>query len=235
MIYLTGVTNDAIEPYLVEAGIGLMLNPAAGYARRCHRYPFTAVDNGCFGDKHDEDKWIRQLEIVPRENCLFAVAPDVYPDAQASLDRGREWFPILREMGYPVAVVAQDGAERLSFPWNEFDCLFVGGEQKPSPRDEWKLSGAAEQLVHRARAHGKWVHMGRVNGMKRMERARDMGCLSADGTFLKYRLRRRELDVDGERGERGPVEIKAWVDWLRANPPLFSHETPSLPIHRRHA
>ena len=37
-----------------------------------------------------------------------------------------------------------------------------------------------------AKAHGKWVHMGRVNSLKRLQYAAAIGCDSADGTYLTF-------------------------------------------------
>lgn len=238
LLYLSGVTNDRDEPFMLAAGIGLMLNPGNGYHRRVDRYPFWAADNGCFNDRWVEDKHLAWLEALPRDGCLFAVAPDVYPDAQASLDRGSLYFELIREMGFPVAVVAQDGAENIDYPWDDFDCMFIGGARTPNPRDEWKISAAAERVVKRARKEGKWVHMGRVNSGdgvgSRLERARSMGCLSADGTFIKYRRRRRANEHVDAREARGAQEVDRWITWLDSNPTLDPPlETPSLPIHRQ--
>jgi hypothetical protein len=68
-----------------------------------------------------------------------------------------------------------------------------------------------------------------------MERARSMGVLSADGTFVKYRRRRAASDLHANaRDLRGAVELDAWVSWLAANPllPLQPTETPALAVHR---
>ena len=182
MIYLSGVTNDTIEPRLIESGVGLMVQPGNGYAVRVERYEHWAADNGCFAAKWEEDSWLEWLSRLPT-TALFAVSPDVYPNAEESLKRGLKFSGLLRGMGFRVAIVAQDGAERLSWPWDEMDCLFLGGKMgKP----EWKTSVCAERLVHEARNAGKWVHMGRANSVKRLARAKQMGCLSADGTILKY-------------------------------------------------
>lgn len=94
---------------------------------------------------------------------------------------------------------------------------------------------SAELLVRQARNHGKWVHMGRVNSMARMERARSMGCNSADGTFIKYRRRQRAGDHVASRDARGAVELGRWLFWLDTNKPLpgfDTFETPTLPVHR---
>lgn len=230
MIYLTGATNDTDEPRLIAAGVGLMAQPGNSYHRRVGRYPVWAADNGCYRDRWTEEPWLEWLDRLPRDRCLFAVAPDVYPDAAATLERSRPFFQLVRDMGFPVALVAQDGAENLGLPWDEFDVLFVGGERKSRSRDEWKVGPHAERLARKARAEGKWVHMGRVNSLERLERARTMGCNSADGTFLKYR---RRAALDHVREQRGAREIENWYRWLALHPPLFGTlETPSLPVHR---
>lgn len=226
MIYLTGVTNRVIEDALIAAGVGLIVTPSDWRSPDVvARFPHKAYDNACYTDRWDEDKWMRWLERQPLERCLFAVSPDVYPNAVASLERGLEFAPILRDMGFPVAIVAQDGAERLDFPWPEFDCLFVGGERNDAnPDAEWKLSPGAESLIRRARAAGKWVHMGRVNSLKRMERARLMGCHSADGTFIK------------KAPNHNVPRAQHWFDWLAMHKPfpeLVAFESPSHPNHRK--
>lgn len=235
MIYLSGVTNDRDEPALIAAGIGLMVQPGNSYNLRVDRYPSWAADNGCFAGQWDEDTHLAWLDALPREHCLFAVAPDVYPDATATLQRSRPYFGLIREMGFPVALVAQDYAQYLVLPWDDFDVLFIGGERKTPASLEWKLSVEAERLVHAARSHGKWCHMGRVNSLTRMKRARAMGCNSADGTFIKYRRRRRVKDPQADtRDGRGANEIDEWGQWLWSNPtlPLGPQEAPSLAVHR---
>ena len=49
---------------------------------------------------------------------------------------------------------------------------------------EWKLGTAARDLVAEARARRVWVHMGRVNSLKRLRYAAAIGCDSADGTHV---------------------------------------------------
>ncbi len=175
---------------------------------------------------------MRWLEALPRSGCLFAVAPDVYPDAPATLVRSRPYLGIIREMGFPAAFVGQNGAEDLDLPWDEFDCLFIGGERTPNPLFEWKVSRSAERLVRVARDRGKWVHMGRVNSLGRMKRAREMGCHSADGTFLKYRRRKMPDDTKWSRQARGASELEGWINSLDTTPLPPPLEGASLPIHR---
>ena len=129
---------------------------------------------------------------------------------------------------------SRQGSENIEYPWPDFDCLFIGGERNEAhPEREWKVSEDAARLVAEARSHGVWPHMGRVNSPTRVERAHRMGCLSVDGTFIKYRKRRRAGEGDHERHLRGEGEIAQWVDSINAQPTFWRHETPSHPNHRR--
>lgn len=152
-----------------------------------------AADNGCFSDKWDADKWWRFLVTNANraDTCLFAVAPDVVGDAYETHRRSMPWLQKIRDLGYPVAYVAQDGLEKLRgrtesggltfpAPWDSFDALFIGGST------EWKLGPHARAIVAEAKARGKWIHMGRVNSGRRFEYARAIGCDSADGTYLTF-------------------------------------------------
>lgn len=140
------------------------------------------ADNGCFGKGFDEQRWWSWLEANAHAaaDCVFAVAPDVVGDAAATLARSAPWLPRIRALGYPVAFVAQDGQEHLPVPWDEFDVLFIGGSTA------WKLGAAARRLVAEAKEHGKHVHMGRVNSLRRFRYAEAIGCDSADGTYLTF-------------------------------------------------
>jgi len=151
---------------------------------KLHDWPFWAADNGAFSGKTyvGDAKWFAWLERWKHESstCLFATAPDVVGDAAATLVRSLPWLPLIRGLGYPAALVAQDGLENMVVPWDEFDVLFIGGTT------EFKLGQGAADLAREALAHGKTVHMGRVNSYKRMRYADDLGCATTDGTFLAF-------------------------------------------------
>lgn len=140
------------------------------------------ADNGAFSKRFDERKWWAFLvKLAPRaESCRFAVAPDVVGDAAATLELSRPWLPRIRALGYPAALVAQDGLEDLEIPWDEFDALFIGGST------EWKLGPHARRIAAEAKRRGKWLHMGRVNSGRRWRYAEAIGCDSVDGTFLAF-------------------------------------------------
>ena len=104
----------------------------------------------------------------------------VVGDAAATLERSLPWLPRIRELAYPAALAAQDDLTPDNTPWEEFDCLFIGGTTA------WKLGPEARTLVRAAKDRGKRVHMGRVNSEKRYRYAHGIGCDSADGTFLAF-------------------------------------------------
>jgi hypothetical protein len=112
------------------------------------------------------------------------VLPDgtVIGDAEGTLAQFPKWSREIREAGFPVALVAQNGLENMldRVPWNLVDVLFIGGDT------EWKLSDAARVCIAEARLRGKMTHMGRVNSFTRMARAAEMLCDTADGTFIMF-------------------------------------------------
>jgi len=88
---------------------------------------------------------------------------------------------MIRALGFPVALVGQDGLQMADVPWDDLDAFFIGGST------EWKLSREAATLAAYAKSKGKWVHMGRVNSRKRIHYAERIGCDSIDGTaFSKW-------------------------------------------------
>lgn len=136
-----------------------------------------AADNFAFSG-FDADKFLHRLKVW-REwqwNCLWVAVPDVVADAAATWDRFGEWHDVIRGLGYKLALVAQDGLENTPVQWDCFEGFFIGGST------EWKLSGVCAELVYEAQARGKWVHMGRVNGNRRLNYAIALNCDSVDGS-----------------------------------------------------
>lgn len=182
MYYFANPTgSDAVARAQAEQLLGYIDTPAQGNDRPAGvRW---CADNGCFGTGYPGDAaWLEWLTAnagdAPR--CDFAVAPDVVGDAAATDARSAPFLPMIRELGYRAAYVAQDGLERREVPWSSFDVLFLGGSTS------WKLGPHAERLTRAARARGLPVHMGRVNTARRYRYAAAIGCTSADGTTLTY-------------------------------------------------
>ncbi|MEU7524660.1 hypothetical protein AB0A74_02880 [Saccharothrix sp. NPDC042600] len=205
MRYLVNPSSEAVREVLRRGWIdhpgtgarmelGQMTTPAEG------REPLTgddgepvwfAADNGCFSAKGaiNADRWHTWLTklVAGREHrCLFAVAPDLFnPDlgndmGVTSLQHSRTYFSGVRELGVPVAVVAQNGLTPAVIApyWREFDVLFLGGcvecvpcrwvptiaqlERMRTTKNytcpicrhgltEWKESRAAQRLAHAAK------------------------------------------------------------------------------------
>lgn len=197
------LANPCGRPAVIDAMqagvIGYIDTPAQGN-KRPDGVAWCA-DNGCYSDKWNEEKWWQFLvENAHRaDTCLFAVAPDVVGDAWRSHMKSYPWLAKIKALGYPVAYVLQDNAEKHPIPWHDFDVAFVGGTT------EWKLGSAARALVAEAKRRGKWVHMGRVNSERRFRYARAIGCDSVDGTYLTF----------------GPdVNLPKLLTWVRGNDQL---------------
>lgn len=199
MFYFTNPCSPVVIGHMLRGDLGFIDTPG----QQNIRPPGVAwcADNGAFSDRFDPVKWWGFLvrHAHDASTCAFATAPDVVGDAAATLTRSAPWLPRIRALGYPAALVAQDGLEELPIPWETFDSLFIGGTT------EWKLGPHARTIAAEAKSRGKWLHMGRVNSERRFRYARAIGCDSADGTFLTF----------------GPdTNLPALLAWLRGNDQL---------------
>ncbi len=135
-------------------------------------------------------------------------------DPLKTIERSLPVLPKIRALGVPAALVAQDGLEDMvdKIPWDAFDVLFVGGSTEfkllhhedataatkalndPTLPKAERDKIAFEQnrnlkwlnLMWQVRAHGKAIHVGRVNSFTRMAIANTFGAESADGTYLVF-------------------------------------------------
>lgn len=205
MRYLTGSASEANADTLTELGVGLLATPRRGGPDFIARFPAWAADNECFtlGLKFDAPRWLDWLASpLPVASCSFACVPDVVADPIATLERFKLYADQVRAMGYPVALVSQDGLRAADVPWDHIDALFTGVS------DQWKLSEPAYVLVRQANERGLHTHMGRVNSFKRLAAAANGGYDTADGTFLKF-----APDINVPR-------MAAWLRRLDHQPPL---------------
>lgn len=176
--------------------IGRLLTPRhfpSGLETLEHGIPLAA-DNDAFSG-FDEARFLAMLDVLDpiAERLRFATAPDVVGEARPTLERFAVWGPELRRRGFAAALVGQDGMTPASVPWGSFDAFFVGGST------EWKLGAEARELCQIARELGLWVHVGRVNSLKRCRLAHGMGADSVDGSgWVKFK---REMLPRWERFE----------------------------------
>lgn len=181
-IYLGTSSSPEIDAEIRAGRLGRLCTPQGG---KIPLEGMWAADSGCFtlGAKFDLDRYLSWLERMQpyADRCLFAPAPDVVGDWQATLARSAPVLPRITALGYRAALVLQDGATVESVPWGTFGTLFVGGTT------EFKLGPEARGICEHARDLGAFIHVGRVNSGRRYRYARDgLGADSVDGTFLSF-------------------------------------------------
>jgi hypothetical protein len=206
--YLTGSVTG-VTRHLDSGTLGFMKTPTTG---DIVRPGWTwAADNGCFGKNYVGDDrwfaWLQRFTEQQRATCLFATAPDVVGDAAATLERSQPWLPRIRALGYKAALVAQDGLTPDTTPWETFDVLFIGGSTS------WKLGSDAQTLIAAAKARGKFVHVGRVNSMRRFSMMSHLGVDSVDGTYIAF------------GPDKNAGNVLGWVRWHKQQPALFGGNT----------
>lgn len=136
-----------------------------------------------------------------KSRCLFLAGGDVVGDAIETLETYDEFEHYFED--WPLAYVAQNGAESLPIP-NSCAAVFIGGDT------EWKCSAAAVEVIKRAQALGKHIHIGRVNWGERYRLFRLLDGsehFTCDGTRPRYDGREKTLT--------------AWRGY-EAQPPLFT-------------
>lgn len=178
MIYLLPTGRESMG-HLPRERFGIIRTPQGGNTWGIKAGYRWAADNGSFTNGFNGRAFMSWLKGMQPwiDTCLFVTCPDAVGDAAMTIGLYEEWAH--RFTGWKVAFVAQDGQEDLEFP-PQFDVLFIGGTT------EWKLSSAALDVIKRAQDLGKWVHVGRVNSLKRVKHFMIAGVDSVDGTCLIY-------------------------------------------------
>lgn len=192
MMYLSGVKR---------AGRPLLQTPGSSYA--LHDVPVWALDNGCFTDSYPGDeqylahlsRWLPHLE-----KCLWVAVPDVVGDAAGTLDAWPRMADRIRALGYKACLVLQDGMTAADVAAAAPDAVFIGGT------DDFKLGREARNIL--ASFSGP-KHMGRVNSLKRLRYAWNIGCDTADGTVLAFDPQRSIWDWADQLRDQGVLDVGA--------------------------
>lgn len=190
MIYMTPDNWNLVanKPEFVQGCWGQIITPGSFCNKPKSR--LWCADNEEYSGKYRFWRFYRWLwgKRLHRKSCLFVAARDWLDRLPDGTVKGSAWktfvryflhFWIIRLIGFPVAYVAQDGAEKLPIP-PFCRAVFVGGST------EWKMSPAADEVIRRAKKCGLWVHVGRVNSQKRIRHFMRVGVDSVDGTTLTY-------------------------------------------------
>lgn len=175
-MYFANPSTPQVRAAMTAGQLGQMVTPEQGN-RLVAGVPWI-MDNGCFSKRWEPRRYFDFLDrAAGTPGCVFAVVPDVVADASGTNRLWGSWHMGLMRRGFRTAYVLQDGATAIP-RW--CDAVFIGGST------EWKLSDQARELVQLAKRNGLWVHMGRVNSLRRLRIAAAFGCDSADGTFIAF-------------------------------------------------
>jgi hypothetical protein len=138
-----------------------------------------AADNDCFQGL-DANAYHKMLTRIPTTG-KFVNAPDVVGDHKATLKRWRRWSHLIHQLGHKPGFVLQDGCDSIRQVPDDALAVFIGGTT------DYKL-GMGSDVAREAKARGLWVHMGRVNSLRRLAWAESIGCDSVDGTkWVRWR------------------------------------------------
>ena len=182
MLLLVSKAAETLSRY-EHPNLGRLVTPGHyGDSKKKWHGPWAA-DNECFTGLNRR-KYLTMLSYLTQTDTsklLWVTAPDVVADSTATLALFHAWEPMLHDCEFPVAFVGQDGLTIDSTPWDHFEAFFIGGST------EWKMGFQAARLAREAKSRGKWVHMGRVNSIRRIRYAQSIGCDSVDGgQFSSY-------------------------------------------------
>lgn len=180
MIFLTGAWGNAavVEVLNTHPDWGIMDQPRIGNTSDLSWQ--RALDNGQFSGTITPEQWLRWLDQQPR-NAHFAAVLDVPFDWAGTLKAFAVYAPKVRELGFKVAIVTQNGCTAPhQVPWDDIDAVMIGGTT------EYKCSFTSAAVVDEGNARGKWTHIGRVNTFQRMSTAAFYQARSIDGTCLRF-------------------------------------------------
>jgi hypothetical protein len=180
MIYMIGDPNGATQRLIRKhpEHFGALVTPT----RTSRATGITALDNGAWAHRDDPDWWrttgeTQWLAARGAYDWLFVVMPDVVADADATLERYLRYRGEMDERGLPMALALQNGMTSKAIAHLCPAFLFLGGTT------EWKLA-TLPLLAEFAHATNRWLHVGRVNTIRRLWLCASYGVHSCDGTGL---------------------------------------------------
>lgn len=173
------------------AGWRLLISAAGCLRAEGFRY---AIDNGAWsafqqGRSLDERAFMKAVD-THGERADWIVLPDIVAGGRRSLDYSLAWLERLRGLPTPLLIAVQDGMEvdDVRGHLNPSVGIFVGGTT------DWKERTAAVWGAL-ARRRNCYLHIGRVNSVRRIRIAAAAGADSIDGTSVsRYALSLPRLD-----------------------------------------
>lgn len=180
---------------LRRAGWRFLLNPVGKNSGGWNPHGLDyAIDNGAWSAFANDEPWDKEPfeELCEKrgDGADFIVVPDVVGQAKATLENANIWLPILDGIGHRRLIAVQDGMVPDDIrAWLSADVgIFVGGTT------DWKLESLPMWGVLAASVDC-YLHVGRVNTVRRIAMCQDAGADSFDGTSAtRYAVNLRRLD-----------------------------------------
>lgn len=189
-MYFSAKAQEYLERDSTRYGLMLSYKPTGGQDVALKSGCLWMLDNGAFSGNFNEGRWMKQMESLASSyatTCRGIIAPDavifsngkfVKGDWEETRARLKYYSPLIRSFLLPVAYALQDDHPLDEVPWGMFETLFIAGTS------EYKESAQVEAIAKKAKQRGKWVHVGRVSQVRRMDLT--WWADSWDGTTFKY-------------------------------------------------
>ena len=191
-IFLTQDVTKLSDESRQHLGLLITANkPISGLPWFIQEGAWWILDNGAFTKqgfiKEYWEEWLdfmREQDSEIFDKCLCVVIPDVVANAKKTLDQFNDYNPLVKLQGFKTALVTQNGMKKDMIPWDEFDVLFIGGD------DDHKMGLEAAYLIGEGLKRGKHIHVGRVNTEYRL--LKFWHCHTWDGTALTIKPEKYE-------------------------------------------
>jgi len=226
MICYVAANSNMLVGYLAgkhERKIGFMVSPATRWVKANSFIPY-AIDNGIYADTMAGRKWsfkafidllykAKESKIKPE----FIVVPDVLFDAEKTKKQFVEYSKTINDLGFNfrLAMAVQDGMTPNDIPSKKV-IAFIGG----STRFKQEKTRAFVEA-------GFDVHVGRVNTLKRLLWAKQLGCVSVDGSGW-FRCGGVEDQTERPPRIKGLLDFLKWQDDPVYQTNLFGEKVPFL-------
>jgi hypothetical protein len=226
MICYVAATSNMLVGYLAgkhEKKIGFMVSPATRWIKAHPFIPYS-IDNGIYADTIASREWSFQsflaLLCKAKESKVkpeFIVVPDVLYDAEKTKKQFHYYSKIIRDLGFDfrLAMAVQDGMSPQDIPSKKV-VAFIGGSTR-----------FKQEKTHTFVEAGFDVHVGRVNTLKRLLWASQLGCVSVDGSGW---FRCGGTEDQNQRPARidGLLDFLKWQDDPAYQTNLFGEQVPLL-------
>lgn len=185
---VSAIDNDNLK----HLGLLVTANkPISGLPWFIQEGAWWILDNGAFTKngfiEEYWDEWLdfmREQDSEVFEKCLCVVIPDVVANAEKTLKQFQQYNQIPKLQGFRTALVTQNGMTKEMLPWDDFDVLFIGGD------DDHKMGLEAAYLIEEGLKRDKHIHVGRVNTEFRLMQF--WHCHTWDGTALTIKPEKYE-------------------------------------------